>query len=161
MFWLIKSEDSRTSMFVPITASNLRAVLHITKTLNFMQLEAAAWWRIQQLHELSPSFQEIFQKVEPEVTRSRDRSVAVMKNLVWQSSPHGIDFMILHSVRSWYLMSRLWPCCSLQHTVKSRTVVTPSMCHSKLYPWGNFRELELVVGWGRWGKMDSRKNLKF
>lgn len=128
-------------MFGPIIASNLMDVLHITKTvpnyahlmwvlwLNFVQLGAAAWWRIQQLYESSPPVPTRFPKVEPGVSCSTEIDMWLWwKNMMYCSraaNSHGTDFMILQTL---YLVPKLWPCCYLQHTVKLSTVVTE--CHS-------------------------------
>lgn len=106
-----QSEGNRTSVFVPIIASNLRDVLHITKTvpnyahlmwvpwLNFVQLGAAAWWRIQQLHESSPSLQQMFQEWS-----LMDLAAEIDLRLWWNTwcdraaNLHGTDFMILQTL---------------------------------------------------------------
>lgn len=124
-----QSKDSRTSMFVPIIASNLRDVLHITKTvpnythlmwvpwLNFVQLEASAWWRIAYKNCMSGL---------PLSGKFPKSGAAVIDLWLWwktwcgrAADLHWPDFMILQTL---YLESMLWPCCSLQRTVKRSTV---------------------------------------
>lgn len=102
VFLLIKSEDSRTGMFVPITDPNLRDVLHITKTvhnyahlmwapwLNFVQLKAAL--QLQHACKICTSHLPLSKNLfffpsksgAWSVKCARDGRVAVMKNSMWQ-----------------------------------------------------------------------------
>lgn len=108
-----QSEGSRTSMFVPIIASNLRDVLHITKTvpnyahlmwvpwLNFVQLEASAWWRIAYKNCMSGL------PLSSKFTKSGavEIDLAVMENMMWQEQPTYTD-------QTWYYRRYIWCLCS-------------------------------------------------